>query len=180
MGSGRVNLDLAYTNIMEKFKWGGFEKQRTFVDKSYQPSVQTMRVLFIRTASELLKAGDKERAVKLVDKFFEAFPTFNFPWDFNHSFLVNVYIQAGANDKAKEKIRGFANEMAQNMRYYESLGEDVERGYAQDQQYSLRTAQDLLRMSDEMKDEELKKELSALFAPYGVEPEPSLPPMLNN
>jgi hypothetical protein len=50
MGSGRVNTDVVYTNIMEKFKWGGFDKKRLFVDKSYQPSVQTQRVLFIRTA----------------------------------------------------------------------------------------------------------------------------------
>jgi hypothetical protein len=168
MGSGRVNTDLAYKNIMENFKWGGFDKDRLFVDKSYQPSVQTMRVLFIRTASELLRQGDKDRAVKLVDKFFEGFPPNNFPWDFNHSFLINIYIQAGANDKAADKIRPYAAEMAANLKYYKSLGGDVDRGYAQDQQFAMRTAQDLIRMATEIKNDGLKKELEDLFSPFGV------------
>ena len=53
----------------------------------------------------------------------------NFPWDFNHNFLIGIYIQAGAYDKAKDKIRPYAAEMAANLKYYKSLGDDVQRGY---------------------------------------------------
>ncbi len=177
MGAGRVETDIAYRNIMENFKWGGFDKERLFVDKSYQPSVQTMRVLFIRTANELLRAGEKQKAIDLVDKYFAAFPPMNFPWDFNSNFLINIYVQAGAYDKAKDKIRPYAAEMAANLKYYKSLGDDVNRGYEQDQQYTMRTATDLLRSAEEMKDEALKKELEDMFSPYGVKvpQEPVLP-----
>ena len=37
MGSGRVNTDAVYENVMEKFRWGNFDKYKMFVDRSYAP-----------------------------------------------------------------------------------------------------------------------------------------------
>jgi hypothetical protein len=62
--------------------------------------------------------------------------------------------------------------MAANLKYYASLGKDVDRGYAQDESFAKRTAQDLIRMAVQLNDENLKGELVKLFEPYGVKDMP--------
>lgn len=59
IGSGGVTVIEMYQNIMDKWKWGNFDKERSFVDRSYMPSLQTMRVSIIRLARQLIVEGKK-------------------------------------------------------------------------------------------------------------------------
>ena len=72
IGSGRVNTDIAYDNIMNKWAWGNFDKERQFVDRSFLPSLQTMRISMIRIARQMVVENKKEQAVAFADKYFEA------------------------------------------------------------------------------------------------------------
>ncbi|MEN9415839.1 MAG: hypothetical protein RLZ62_2143, partial [Bacteroidota bacterium] len=62
IGSGGVNTEEAYRNIMERWKWGNFDKTKTHIDKAYMPSLQTMRVSMIRIARQLIIEGKKDKA----------------------------------------------------------------------------------------------------------------------
>lgn len=166
IGSGGVDTETAYKNIMEKWRWGNFDQKRLFVDRSYMPSLQTMRVVFIRLARQLVVEGKKDKAIALVDKYFEVFPEYNFPYDQFSAFLADVYFRAGANDKAAAKIREIAKTMAQQLRYYQSLSPDFQKGYKQENDFAIGTAQTLLRMADDLKDEALKKELDETLGAY--------------
>ncbi|GAB4496927.1 MAG: DUF2723 domain-containing protein [Saprospiraceae bacterium] len=166
IGSGGVNTDLAYKNIMEKWRWGNFDKKRLFVDRSYMPSLQTMRVVFIRLARQLVLEGKKDKAIALVDKYFEVFPQYNFPYDQFAAFLADVYLRAGANEKASAKIREIAQTMAEQLRFYQSLSPDFQKGYKQENDFALGTSQTLMRMADDLKDEALKKDLEQILGSY--------------
>lgn len=166
IGSGGVDTETAYKNIMEKWRWGNFDQKRLFVDRSYMPSLQTMRVVFIRLARQLVVEGKKDKAIALVDKYFEVFPEYNFPYDQFSAFLADVYFRAGANDKAAAKIREIAKTIAQSLRYYESLSPDFQKGYKQENDFALGTAQTLMRMADDLKDEALKKDLQETLGAY--------------
>jgi tetratricopeptide (TPR) repeat protein len=151
---------------MERWRWGNFDQKRLFVDRSYMPSLQTMRVVFIRLARQLVVEGKKDKAIALTDKYFEVFPEYNFPYDQFSAFLADVYFRAGANDKAAAKIREIARTMAQQLKYYQSLSPDFQKAYKQESDYAMGTAQTLLRMASDLKDEALKKELLDMFGSY--------------
>ncbi len=174
VGSGGVDAETTYKNIMENWRWGNFDQKRLFVDRSYMPSLQTMRVVFIRTARHLVLEGKKDKAIALVDRYFEVFPEYNFPYDQFSAFLADVYFRAGANDKAAAKIREIAKTMAQQLRFHESLSPDFQRGYKQENDYALGTAQTLMRMADDLKDEALKKDLEQMLGAY-LPSRPQLP-----
>jgi hypothetical protein len=180
IGSGGVNTEAAYRNIMESWKWGNFDKERTNINKSYLPSLQTMRVAMIRIARQLVLEGKKDKAEALVDKYFEVFPQFNFPYDQFTSFMTDVYVRCGANQKAAEKTRQIAKTMEGQLKYYNSLSSTFRKGYQQEEQYSLSTASSLMRMAADMKDEGLRKELEDMFNPYmQAEQGPSRPGLQN-
>ncbi|MDX1913206.1 MAG: DUF2723 domain-containing protein [Saprospiraceae bacterium] len=166
IGSGGVNTDQMYDNIMNKWKWGNFDKHRAFVDRSYMPSLQTMRVSMIRLARQLVVEGKKDKAEALIDKYFEVFPQMNFPYDQFTAFVADIYVRVGAKEKAAAKIRDIAAQMEQQMRFYQSLDADFKKGYKQDSDYTVTTVQNIVRMAADMEDESLVQELEAKFKPY--------------
>jgi len=114
----------------------------------------------------LVVEGKKDKAIALVDKYFEVFPEYNFPYDQFSAFLADVYFRAGANDKAATKVREISKTIAAQLRYHQSLSSDFQKGYKQENDFAVGTAQTLMRMANDMKDEALKKDLDETFGPY--------------
>jgi Protein of unknown function (DUF2723) len=170
VGKGRVDLDSAYDNIMNKFKWGNFDKMELFVDRSYGPSIQTIRVAMMRLGEELLRAGDKTRTVSLVDKYFESFPHMNFPYDGNTMIFINMYLQADQKEKAKPHIRTLAKETEEQLQFlmFGLTPDEMQSGFTQDFSNFQRVKNDLLRTAEQMGDKELEEELKAQFAPFDI------------
>ena len=168
IGYGRVNTDSVYTNVINKFRWGGFDKKDLFVNKSYGPSIQSTRALIMRTAQNMLQDNDKERAVELVDQYFEAFPHFNFPYDYNTLFFVRIYMAADAyEDHAKQHMEILAEDTEQHLRFFESL--DTEKlilGFRNEADSYLRTKNELLRLAKQAGDSEFEELLKSKFTPF--------------
>lgn len=69
--------------------------------------------------------------------------------------MTDIYTLAGAKDKAAAKIREIAEQMEQQLRFYESLDSDFKKGYKQDNDYTLSTVQNLMKMASNMGDDAL-------------------------
>ncbi len=110
--------------------------------------------------------GKKDKAISLVDKYFEVFPQYNFPYDQFSAFLADIYFRSGANDKAAQKAREIAKTVAEQLRYYDSLSPDFQRGYRQDRDFAMNTAQVLMRMAADLKDDSLSKDLDQILGAY--------------
>ena len=170
-GAGYVAEDLTYRNIMEKFKWGNFDKHDVFVDRSYGPSIQSFRVVMLRAARSLLQNGDQERARDLMMRYLESFPHMNFTYDYNTFYVLDLLVGAGGYEQAKPHLRTLAVETADQLEYYYSLdAATIQSSYQQDLGLADRTRQQLVAMVAREGDTEFAGELEALFAPYNTEP----------
>lgn len=177
LGSGRVNTDKIYDNIMNKWQWGNFDKEDTYVNNSYGPSVQSMQFAMQRAAQDLLRKGDKERAIALTDKYFEAFPDMNFEYSIHAAYMLAVYLQADAYSKAKPHMAILADNTMQRINYFESLDEArLRRSYGNDFQAALAIADRLVAYAQQGKDNAFRKELEDMFGSYIQPSQPELPP----
>ncbi len=167
IGQGRVNTDVMYDNIMTKFRWGNFDKEELYVNTSYMPSVSSIRFSMLRLGRELLAKGEVQKAVNLTDKFFEAFPHKNFAYDFNVMYMLRLYDEAKAYDKAKPHIKKLATEMADYLKFYESLDDDDLKGSFQgDFQKTASTMQGVKDLIKGVGYEDIRAEIEQIFAPY--------------
>ena len=170
IGSGRVSDDKVFERIMTKFRWGNFDKEKVFVNKSYQPSIQTTQFVTLRTATDMIRKGDKVRAIQLLDKNFAAFPNFNFPYNSQTMYFLDAYMQAGAYDKAKPHIKILADNLLANLKFYNSLSaEDKAGSFQNDFMQDLQNKEQLLRLVETAGDKTYKDELEKMFAAYKVE-----------
>ncbi len=172
IGSGRVHTEKVYENVMEEFKWGNFDEKRLFVDRSYAPSVQSHQLMMRRAALQMVREGKKEKAVELIDKYFEAFPDMNFPYDYRAFYMIDVYLRADAYDEAKEHMEILAQRMADALDFYSSIEAQVLEGsFQQDYLLAMRTTDDLKRAARQAGDDEFAQELTELFEPYSMIPD---------
>lgn len=173
-GSGRIATEKVYNNIMNKFRWGNFDKKDLFVDNSYGAAVQAHKMVFVRTIEELLDQGDKAKGIALTDKYFEAFPHMNFPYDATITPLINGYLRAQEFEKAKKHLTILADETIDYLEFYESIDPDVvQNSFRTDYQYRLRAAQSVLSAVNVMPDEDFKNRINNLLGRYKTNPVPN-------
>ena len=112
-----------YYKIKNVYSWDALKRTDYFVD--YQNfytfcGVLSQRNLFVNAAKEMLKIGNSERAIELLDMCQECVPEENFPLDitymgFSNEYMVldmiETYYQAGAKGKALELAERFSEDI---------------------------------------------------------------------
>ncbi len=175
-GFGRVDTEKIYDRVMNKWRWGNFDAHEAFINRSYGPSLQSMRIVILRAARRLNSSGEKEKAVQLIEKYLSSFPHFNFPYDWNTMQMLNVMIEAGAYDKAKPHLEVLANEMMQQLEFFDSIDAhftDQNGDFEQDYGLAMNTKETILRAVRRESDEDFLKQLEEMFKDF---PMPGRPP----
>jgi hypothetical protein len=166
MGMGRVEMDTMYNNIMTKFRWGNFDKKECFIDESYMPSVHSIQFGMVRLASELAKAGQKEKAINILDKFFAAFPHMNFPLDDNRVApqIFAMYYSLDAVDKAKPHMIEMYKALVEKQNFFDALKGSDANLFEEEKQMNLYLLDNILQLVATKKDDAFQKELLDLSA----------------
>ena len=183
-GVGKVNTDKAYDNIINKFKWGNFDKIPQYVDHSFGPTTMVQRYEMMRTMKTLMGQSKTVEAGDIAAKFFEAFPHFNFPFkpheisaltQTNFTLeMIDGLLKGNRLDEAKIHLRELANQTAQFLEFYNSLNADELQGFkfgGDDRPLKTQvTSQQILTKVKEFGDTELENEITALLQPYQTQP----------
>jgi len=162
---GRVEPEIMYDNIMNKFKWGRIDKPDVFIDYNNirTISVIKLRSNFTRLANELLLIGKRDSAVNVLDKCMELFPHEKIPYDIFILGLVEIYYKAGEFDKANEIANKFAEISKDDLEYYLSLKGKFVSSVDYEKKLSLHIFQELVRITKEFDQKELGSELEKAF-----------------
>jgi len=115
---GRIDTDIMYNNMMNKFAWGGIDKKEVYMDENNNRMTMNLRSNFDRLASALIQEGKKDSAMKVVDRAFEVLPENNVPYNFFVVQLAEDYYQAGATAKADKILNRYAEIVEQELNYY--------------------------------------------------------------
>jgi len=168
-GSGRVDENIAYDNIMNKWKWGNFDKFDTHIAHSYGAELQAMKITMMRTANALASKGQWDKANAMAKKYFEAFPHFNFPYDESITPFINILISGKETAEAEKHLKILAEETYQRLNFYESLDEeDFQAGFTREYGFSIRAVNEILQAGQRLGNSELMKELSDLLGQYDI------------
>ena len=128
---GIVSVDSLYDKMMNVYCWDALKRDDYDVDyQNYYTflGVLPQRELFVTAASALLKAGDKERAIAILDKCQECLPANVWPiesiplgFTTNDYMVVNMvkcYYEAGCPEKATALGGQLGNELLKSAAFY--------------------------------------------------------------
>jgi len=118
---GRINTNILYDNVMNKFKWGNMDKPGVYLDETILRQTKNLRNLFYRLAMRLIEEGKKDTAVKVLNRCLEVMPEENVPYDVFVIRLAEAYYAAGKPEKANELVKEVAKISEEKYVYYNSF-----------------------------------------------------------
>jgi len=97
-----VRNDVAYENMMKKFKFGGVETYPDlYIDENIQRMFMNLRGNYARLAESLAVKGDTKKAVEVIDYALKMMPAKLIPYNVFNASYPEFYYAAG--DKAKAR-----------------------------------------------------------------------------
>ncbi|MDX1685480.1 MAG: DUF2723 domain-containing protein [Saprospiraceae bacterium] len=166
-GSGRVDKERTYDVVQNEWEWGNFDKMDLYVNTSYMPAVQAMRMIIMRTAQGFLREGQNQKAVDMVDKYFEGFPNMNFPYNATTAPLIGVYEQTGNIEKLKEHLSILAENTRQELEFLQSIDNQVLQGsFRSEQAFANQAARDCMQMAQSTNDDAYINEINSKLSPF--------------
>jgi hypothetical protein len=115
---GRVNTQVMYDNVMNKFKWGNMANPDVYLDETNMRMCTNLRNIFCRLAFTLVYEGKMKEAVKVADKCTEVMPDNCVPYNAMVYPLADVFYKGGEIAKANAIIDRLITYSEQELIYY--------------------------------------------------------------
>ena len=164
--TGRVNTDILFKNMMEKFKWNSINDPKVFLSDDYIRMMMNFRNTFARLAFALINEGKYAKAITVVDKAFEVMPDNTVPFNYFVLPLAEAYYRAGAPDKGNKITARLLEIYEQNLKYFFRFTGVKATLVDEEKQQALAIMQRIAKISSDYKQADLAKKSSGLFQQY--------------
>ncbi len=170
---GRVATDKMYDKFFNKFKWGGFDDPRVYLDENHQRMAMNIRNNMSRLANALLEEGKKEKAVNVLDMAFTKLPVEKVPHNYFSIYLAEGYYKAENLDRGDEIIDQLSEQTYQEMAFFSALSPSQQNQIGSDYQRSIAIYSEIASTVLAYQREDLKESVSRRLAklPIGSLPE---------
>lgn len=112
-----VNTEVAYANIMNKFKFRGLQDSTVYYSEDYRNFVMNHRGTINEIADALLIKGDKEKAREVLLHSLKMMPNATIPYDVSNARNVESLFEVGEKEKAIEVATILGNRMVDLAEY---------------------------------------------------------------
>jgi hypothetical protein len=116
-----VNSDVMYDNMVNKFKWGGVDDPKVYLDENNMRSCITYRFMFAQLLQTLLSEGKTDKALKAVDRCVQVLPPTTIPYGGESSVFADVYYQLGKPAKGKAILQAITDRAMKNIQWFNRL-----------------------------------------------------------
>ena len=165
----RVETNIMYKNVMDKFDWGNMDRKDVYIDDYIARQVGTnSRLNMASLAGALINENKKDSAIQVLDRSMKMIPIYNVPIDDGITFtFVMEYYQAGANEKANALAKELFAVYEDKLRYCHTFSRDDQMELQRDMQISDEVLKRLVGLTAGYKQEALSKEFDARYKALG-------------
>lgn len=120
-----VNTEVAFDNMVNKFKWGGIENPNVYLDENSLRMCKTFRIMFTQTIMALMQEGKNDKALIALDACVEKIPNATVPFEGESIPFGEMYFQLGQADKAKAVLTAIENRAQRTINWYNRLNPEL-------------------------------------------------------
>jgi hypothetical protein len=165
---GRIDTDILYDNLMNKFRYGRMEEPDVYLDyyNIRTLSVVKLRNTFTRLANALISEGKKDSARVVLDRCMQLMPEKKVPYDIFMPSIAETYYTLGETEKANEIVKRHLELLTEDLVYYFSLEKQQRTALDYDIRISLQFLQDYRSITAKAEQLDLNKEVDDVFTLY--------------
>ena len=120
-GQPRVNSEKMYENMMHKFRYGNMNIPGIYIDENLMRMCRTHRMMFAQLAEQLIREGQREKALEVLDFAEEQLPGYNIPYDYTSASMAQMYFMLKEEEKAVLIMDNVANTCVEYLRFAASV-----------------------------------------------------------
>jgi len=155
---GRVNTEIMYDNIMNKFLWGGMDKPGINMDENSVRMCSNLRMQMSILAGALLNEGQNAKAEKVLDKSLEMMPDENIPFDATIFTMCGAYYELGKIEKANMLAKKLFDIFEHDLKIYNVQKPNRRTAYSREMNQAKEILKRLTGITQQYKQEDLSKE----------------------
>ncbi len=120
---GKIETVRLYARLMNDSAWHKQKNSNGLMDDHVRNMLSIMRVRqnYARLALALIQEGDKNKAVKVLDRVMEIFPPAKVPYDHYCIPIAEGYLKSDAREKGLKIIREYEKQLNQELIFYSKL-----------------------------------------------------------
>lgn len=121
----RIDSERMYDNVMNRFKFGGIDNPDIYLDETVMRMCLTHRRIFSQLATQLLREGKNEQALKVVQRAEEAIPATTVPHNYQGGSLelARTWLALGKTKEAARIAGAVARTAAEYCEWYTGLSD---------------------------------------------------------
>lgn len=116
-----VNTDVMFDNMVNKYKWGGIENPKVYLDETCLRMCRSFRMSFNELVSALIAKNEKDKALIALDKCMEAIPGNTVPRGVESIEFAEAYYILGQQEKARKVISEISHYSIGALEWYASM-----------------------------------------------------------
>ena len=120
-GKPRVNTEVMYDNMLNKFKYGNMNVPGIYIDENTMRMCRTHRMMFSQLAEALYYEGKKDKALEVLDFAEEVLPGYNVNYDYTSGTMAALYYAMGEMEKGNAIMSALADNCVEYMEWSTSL-----------------------------------------------------------
>lgn len=153
-GMGVIDADLMYKNMMNRFAYGKVNQKDIYLDETVVRMCRTHRRMMSMLADNLVRKGDKKRALNILNKAKEMLPESTVPYTDDDAQLATLWLEAGNKAEAAAVAKKVANYDMQYLNYISSLGPERVNTYSRTCYFLVTSLVEVVRTLNESGDKE--------------------------
>ena len=164
-GAG-VNADEMYTNMMTKFRYGGINNPKVYLDENITRMCRTHRMMFSQLIGALVAKGDSVRALKALDYCEKQIPGTTVRHDYISTQMADYYYKLHKPAKGNEIMTAVAKDCIENLDWYLSLSTVNRNSVSNRIGHNMAVLQQILRISQEAKQDVILNKFMPKYMQY--------------
>jgi len=164
-GAG-VNVDEMYDNMMTKFRYGGIENPKVYLDENILRMCRTHRMMFGQLIGALVAKGDTVRAKKALDYCEKVIPGATVRHDYTSTQLADYYYKVHESAKGNAIMDAVAKDCIENLDWYLSLNTSQRNSVNNRIGHNLAVFNQVMRICDEAKQKTMTDKYLAKYMEY--------------
>ncbi|GAA4469783.1 DUF2723 domain-containing protein [Nemorincola caseinilytica] len=123
---GTINTAKSYDMFMNKFVWGGAEREDVYFDEPNRHELISYRMNAAFLANQLIAEGQRDKAVQILDKVNKNITEHSYPYGYDYSgyLLAAAYYHAGEKEKGARIANKIMSSTEKNLQWIASLNND--------------------------------------------------------
>lgn len=161
-----VNTDKMYENMMTKFRFGGIENPKVYLDDNIMRMCRTHRITFSYLAEALFFENDTKRAKEVLQYCDKVIPSTTVPYDHSATIMAHYYYQLGMNADGDRILDAIANNSIEYLKWYTSLTIQQQRSASNSIGQNLAILSQTLKMAQEESATAILEKYGSKFQSY--------------